>query len=176
MDDDPAERTPSYYLHPSVELRESPLAGMGLFATAAIRKGTIINIAEDNVVSLDEINSFTPAQNNFCYQIDARHYICPRDPENPTADWYTNHSCDPNTGPGGDQYTMVAIHDIAEGEEITYDYAMTETDAAWSMVCHCGSHNCRGVITGNDWKNKNLQERYAPYFIPDILSKIGFVL
>jgi hypothetical protein len=39
--------------------------------------------------------------------------------------------------------------------------------------CDCGASNCRGRITGDDWKMKELQERYAAYFSPYLQRRIG---
>jgi len=50
------------------------------------------------------------------------------------------------------------MRDIIVGEEITFDYAMCETDERlWEpMECLCGNTNCRGMITAHDWKNLEL--------------------
>jgi hypothetical protein len=39
---------------------------------------------------------------------------------------YTNHSCDPNAGFGSSPISLVAMRDVQVGEEITFDYAMSE--------------------------------------------------
>jgi len=36
--------------------------------------------------------------------------------------------------------------------------------------CNCGSKNCQKIITGNDWKIPELQERHKGYF-SDYLAK-----
>ena len=38
--------------------------------------------------------------------------------------------------------------------------------------CYCGAHNCRGRVTGNDWKNPELWERYHGYFSPYLARRI----
>lgn len=78
-------------------------------------------------------------------------------------DDFFDHSCSPNAGIKG-HLLMVAMRDIAAGEEITYDYAMTDADFKYSFPCRCQSKNCRGVITTDDWKNPELQRRYRGYF------------
>ena len=83
---------------------------------------------------------------------------------------FLNHSCEPNVGPRGD-ITFVALRNIKTGEELTLDMAMTDT-VPFRMKCNCGSKNCRKVITGNDWKRKDLQEKYGRYFSPYIMEKI----
>jgi hypothetical protein len=38
--------------------------------------------------------------------------------------------------------------------------------------CHCGSPDCRRVITGDDWRRKDVQERYQDHFSPFINRRI----
>ena len=83
---------------------------------------------------------------------------------------YNNHSCEPNCGLHG-EVTFVAMRDIDAGEELTVDYAFIDNED-YSFECHCGSPMCRHIITGFDWKNKYLQERYYPYFAQYLKDKI----
>ena len=81
-----------------------------------------------------------------------------------------NHSCEPNGGLRGEA-VLVAMRDIKEGEEITFDYATTECiDGEWE--CLCGTPACRGTIRGTDWKLLSLQERYGEYWSLFLLRKI----
>ena len=67
-----------------------------------------------------------------------------------TAD-FINHSCDPNLGLRG-QITLVALRDIEVGEEVCFDYAMTDCTPYDEFECRCGMAACRGTVRGNDWK------------------------
>ena len=87
-----------------------------------------------------------------------------------------NHSCNPSCGFNG-QISLVSMRDIFQGEEITYDYSMTDVgskEQGWvDMECLCGSKNCRKMITGNDWRLEELQQKYKGYFsryIQDLVS------
>jgi D-alanine-D-alanine ligase len=63
------------------------------------------------------------------------------------AEWAPeNHSCDPNTRFEG--LDVVAARDIAEGEELTLDYAVCYDSRTIPFDCTCGSPRCRGRITG----------------------------
>ena len=73
-----------------------------------------------------------------------------------------NHSCNPNCGLRG-EITFVAIRDIAADEELTIDYAFVDNED-YSFTCTCGEKCCRSVVTGRDWKRKEIQEKYLPYF------------
>ena len=63
------------------------------------------------------------------------------------------------------------MRDIEPGEEITFDYAMTEVSMK-RMPCRCGSIGCRREISGNDWMDPVLQERYRGYFSTYIQRRI----
>lgn len=57
---------------------------------------------------------------------------------------FINHSCEPNTAIK-DLFRLIAIKEIKEGEELTWDYDMTE-DSDWTMSCLCGTKSCRKTI------------------------------
>jgi uncharacterized protein len=75
---------------------------------------------------------------------------------------YVNHSCEPNVGFLGN-VVLAAMRDIAEGEEITTDYALFDVSDE-PMDCSCGAAGCRGVITGTDWRDPVRQSRYDGWF------------
>jgi SET domain len=75
---------------------------------------------------------------------------------------FLNHSCEPNVGFAGNT-VVVAMRDIAPGEELTTDYALFD-DHDEVMQCRCGTRSCRGRISGRDWQRPDLQRRYGRYF------------
>ena len=83
---------------------------------------------------------------------------------------FSNHSCDPNIGVRG-QIIFVAMRDIADGEELTHDWATTDDDA-YEMECRCNAPNCRKIITGQDWRKKELQEKYRGFMSWYLQEKI----
>jgi len=84
---------------------------------------------------------------------------------------YVNHSCNGNCWYQNGEL-LIAMKDIKAGDEIAYDYALTECNPEWSLKCLCGHGNCRGTITGNDWKKPELQAQYGRFFLPHILKLI----
>jgi hypothetical protein len=66
-------------------------------------------------------------------------------PASDTPGAYLNHSCDPTAGIRG-KSTIVAMRPLKKGEEVTIDYALSETYPLWHMRCTCGSANCRKVV------------------------------
>ena len=78
-----------------------------------------------------------------------------------------NHSCEPNLGWSAED-TLVALGDIAEGVELSLDYATRITDPDFVMMCHCETYRCRQVIEGTDWQIPQLQKRYAGRWAPSV--------
>lgn len=59
---------------------------------------------------------------------------------------YTNHSCNPNTKVDQDGGLLVAISEIKEGEEITFNYKSSERKIVNPFRCFCGDRNCDVII------------------------------
>jgi hypothetical protein len=59
---------------------------------------------------------------------------------------FVNHSCAPNTGIRND-WDLVALRDIPQGEEIRYDYSTSLDEKSFTMRCRCGAPGCRQVVT-----------------------------
>ena len=74
-----------------------------------------------------------------------------------------NHSCEPNCGAFGTS-SVIAMTDIEVCQELTFDYAMTDSSQYDEFKCFCGKEKCRGKITGKDWQDPILQSKYKNYF------------
>ena len=68
---------------------------------------------------------------------------------------------------------LLARTPIAAGEEVTVDYAQHTADLPWSMPCRCGSPLCRGTVTNEDWRRRDVQQRYAGHFSPFLNRRIA---
>jgi len=84
---------------------------------------------------------------------------------------YGNHSCEPNLW-HTDAVTLAARGAIAAGEELTVDYATHTGVDAWSLNCRCGAPNCRGVVTGADWRRADLRLAYGEHWTPLLKDRI----
>jgi SET domain-containing protein len=64
---------------------------------------------------------------------------------------FINHSCDPNCESDnvGGRVFIIAIRDIAVGEELTYEYNLYDSDDD-SANCYCGANKCRGTMFSED--------------------------
>jgi SET domain-containing protein len=151
------------YRSPKTEVRPSAIEGRGLFAKDAIAAGEIVAVKGGYILDRREWRRLEKTLGPADIQITTDLVIAPaRADEREGAMLFTNHSCDPNIAIQG-QIIVVAMRDIAPGEELTHDWATTD-DAEYTMACHCGTARCRGTITGKDWMNPALQERYRGWF------------
>ncbi|HHT9130554.1 MAG TPA: SET domain-containing protein [Candidatus Brocadiaceae bacterium] len=82
------------------------------------------------------------------------------DPESPHK--YFNHSCAPNASINK-TVEIIALRDVRKGEEITFDYSITEGDPRWEMACNCGWTNCRKIVRSVQFLPEHLFEKYFPY-------------
>lgn len=160
------------YHSPKTEVRGSAIEGRGIFATKKIEKGEIVAIKGGHIFDKRKLSELEKTLGPAELQIGEDLFIGPVTlEEREGAMLFLNHSCDPNVGAKG-QIVFVAMRDIQPGEEITQDWAMTDDDETTNMKCNCGSSKCRGVVTGKDWKNKDLQNRYNGYMSWYIEEKI----
>jgi len=163
--------SPLSYRSPRTVVRESPIQGRGLFAGERIPRGEIVAVKGGHVVGRAELPALRASLGPAEIQIADDLYIAPTSAaEREGSMIFSNHSCEPNLGVLG-QIVFVAMRDVAAGEELTHDWAMTDDDED-SMTCRCGAAGCRGTVTGKDWMRPELRAKYAGYFSSYLAEKI----
>ena len=160
------------WLHADAEVRSAGPKGIGIFAVRPITAGTTVAGFGGHVVERDEFDTLDEDLRTHSLQIDDRLYMVSLPPYAP-AD-YVNHSCEPNCGIVG-SCLLVAMRDVEPGEELCFDYAMSDTNDYDEFVCECATESCRRLITGGDWKLPTLQERYSGFFSEYITRRIAEV-
>jgi SET domain-containing protein len=159
------------YVSPKVERKNTVGKGAALFAKEKISKDEIVSISGGIILKVDnwkeKLKKF-----DYSYNITEDFVIAPLNPKDPSDDWRMNHCCEPNCGVKG-QIIFVALRDIEINEELTFDYAMTESDPDYCLDLHCEKINCRNKFSGNDWKNKQIQDKYKGYFSYYLEQKIN---
>jgi len=165
---------PQTWNDPRIEIKNSPISGNGMFARGPIKKGEVVCIVGGMVMTDSEFAAFQATHSLYnSIQIDKNLHLV-EDPEiTRSLDGSMNHSCDSSAWMD-DEVTLVARRDIESGEEVTVDYALFTTQSNWMLDnrCHCGSPHCRRTITGDDWRRKDVQERYRNHFSPFINRRI----
>ena len=148
-----------------IEIRNSKIAGRGIFTTGFISNHSVIL----KVNFLREITNDRPLEPEKDEQFDHCHWLpdgrqmLVSEPE-----CYTNNSCSPNAFlySVDRQYYLLALGDIQKDEEITLCYDLFVVDGG-SWECKCGAPNCRGFHKFDFFLlPKEEQLRYLPYLDP----------
>ncbi|GAA4740945.1 hypothetical protein GCM10023229_20340 [Flavisolibacter ginsenosidimutans] len=144
-------------------MKGNAISGFGIYAATNIKKDEVIFCGEEGEhrlvtkrhVEKDWSNDEQKAFRHYAYPIsDEVFAIWDKEPEN----WAPqNHSCNPNTAYDG--LDVIAIKDVAKGEELTLDYAAFLDETAASFECRCGAVNCRKIIRGKE--SNSVTEREA---------------
>jgi hypothetical protein len=159
------------YLTEKCEVRNRDVAGgKAVFARERIEAGELIAVWSGRLVSADELDDLPEDIRRHTAQVEESLYLASLTPDEPPD--YINHSCEPNAGLDG-QIAIVAMQLIRPGDEVTIDYAMCDGSPYDEFDCACGSVQCRGRVTGNDWRDPLLWKRYAGHFSPYLLRRIA---
>jgi hypothetical protein len=159
------------FISPKAAVKESPIHGKGLLAVEPIAGGEIVCVKGGYVFTRRTLRSMPDWYRAAEIQIAEDLFIGPlAEGEREGAMIFSNHSCEPNIGVRG-QVVFVAMRDIEAGEELTHDWATTDDDD-YRVECNCGSPRCRKILTGKDWRRRDLQEKYRGYISWYLAEKI----
>ena len=163
------------YLSPKVAAQESSIHGRGLFAKGPIVKGEVICVKGGYIFDRRVLQSMPDWFRAAEVQVAEDLFIGPlKEDEREGSMIFSNHSCDPNIGVRG-QIVFVAMRDIESGEELTHDWATTDDDD-YRIECNCGAADCRKLLTGQDWRRKDLQKKYRGYiswYLEEKIRRLG---
>jgi hypothetical protein len=107
----------------------------------------------------------------YCLQTEDGFYMPQdRDLNYLSVPWNMNHSCNYVVG-FDDIGNFVTTRDVEAGEELFWDYGMGISDQNFKLECLCGNKECRGIISGDDWKNKEFREKNKKYFLRELIQK-----
>ena len=141
---------------PPIEVRESPLHGLGVFATARIARGRrIVEYRGERISHAEADRRYDhkePGDNHtFLFTVDAHTVIDAGVDGNEAR--FVNHSCEPNCESviEAGRVFIDAIRIIVPGEELTYDYQIQRAaddppDIDQVFACRCGRQRCRGTM------------------------------
>ena len=141
---------------PLFEVRQSPIAGLGVFASRRIPAGRRIIEYVGQRISSDEADALydddAMAQHHtVLFAVDDDTVIDAAVGGNEAR--FINHACAPNCQAVNEdgRIFIEAIADIPAGAELVYDYSLTRDepwDDRWAQLyaCRCGAPGCRGTI------------------------------
>jgi uncharacterized protein len=139
------------------ELRSSPIAGLGAFATRPIKKGTrIIEYTGERISNAEADRRYDEDKmknhHTFLFTLNRQTVVDAAVGGNESR--FINHSCAPNCEAvieDGRRIYIEALRDIPVGEELVYDYQYERMDDHTAdderfYACQCGAPGCRGTI------------------------------
>jgi uncharacterized protein len=143
-------------------VKSSPQHGKGVFAHTPICAGEVVLIFSGPLLRHPEVD-FT----DYHLQVGEDAYIGPSG----EADDYVNHSCQPNCG-FQNGLNLVAIRDIAVGEELTWDYSTAiDEDEFAGFPCSCGAAACRMTVRSFRHLPADVRQRLRPWLLPYLAAK-----
>jgi hypothetical protein len=167
--------SPVSWIADGVALRCSRIHGAGLFATKDFTPDEVVIVLGGTIFSVDEVRrgkALDQSTTGYGEGLYVGKPIVKKD-QSPFLDDYLNHSCNPNLWLKG-RLTIVTRRGILAGEEITIDYSTWEIEESWKLPgqCNCGSHICRGKVTGRDWRSRQFQHQYNGHLLPCLVDRI----
>lgn len=158
------------WVSPKAQMRPTPGKGFGNFAVDVFTRGETVVGFGGWVMTRAMIDRLPLDRQHRSIQIDEDLYLVSADAPAP-GDMF-NHSCEPNCVLLGSQ-VLVAWRDIQPGEELTFDYATCDDSDYDEFQCGCGTSQCRGTVTGQDWRRPDIQAKYAGYFSSYLARRIA---
>ncbi|QTN31322.1 SET domain-containing protein-lysine N-methyltransferase [Akkermansiaceae bacterium] len=144
------------------EVRGSTIHGRGVYATRAIAPEEKIIEYVGEIISKEESAKRGTAQHKraiasgdaavYIFTLTKKYDIDGNVPWNNAR--LINHSCDPNceAWSKGKRIFIHALRDIAEGEELTFDYGF-DVDCYEDHPCLCGKDGCVGyIVSRSQWE------------------------
>jgi hypothetical protein len=148
----------------------TPPHGFGSRAISVIPAGTSVATFGGTAMSRVDFSQYEADRRSRSLQVDTN-VIFLGPPSREPGD-SINHSCEPNCGMRN-ATTIVAMRDIAVGEELTFDYAMSDASDYDEFDCNCRTSLCRGRVQADDWQLETLRHRYKGFFSPYIQRKMN---
>ena len=153
---------PHRWITPKAKSMDSKIEGLGVIAIRDIKKGESVGVLGGIIVPKEDIEKYSEQVGDVGIQISDDFFIVPSTRKELEETGVFNHSCNPNCG-FSNSITFVTLRDIKKGEELTFDYAFSES-LKQEFTCNCGAENCRKHIKSTDWKIPDLQQKYKKYY------------
>jgi hypothetical protein len=122
-------------------IRSSAIHAAGCYTTARIPKGRqIVEYTGPRISKEEADEKYADSPTTYLFGVGDGSVVI----DGHGTAMFINHSCDPNceTEEIDGRVWIMAIRNIAAGEELTYDYYLYDGDED-EAACNCGSANCR---------------------------------
>ena len=125
-------------------IRSSAIHAAGCYTTTPIRKGTrVVEYTGPRIRKGVADLLYEDSPITYLFGIGSRSLVI----DGHGAAMFLNHSCAPNceTDEIDDRVWIIAVRDIAAGEELVYDYNLYDGDEE-EASCNCGTASCRSTM------------------------------
>ena len=129
---------------PELIIRSSAVHGAGCYTLTPIRAGERILEYEGARLSKSAADErYAERDITYLFSVGDRAEVI----DGFGAAMFINHCCSPNcqTEEDDERIFILALRDIAAGEELTYEYHLHDSDED-DQPCFCGTDNCRGTM------------------------------
>ncbi len=125
-------------------IRSSKIHAAGCYTTSPIRKGAqVVEYTGPRIGKREADARYRNSPTTYLFGVGDGSMVI----DGHGTAMFINHSCDPNceTDERRGRIWIVALRDIAPGEELTYDYNLYDGDEDEAR-CFCGAACCRGTM------------------------------
>jgi SET domain-containing protein len=138
-----------------LDVRESEVHGRGVFARVDLPAGRVLLDYAGDRISWEQASADHEAAGveGHTFYFDLGDGTVIDGGSNGNAARFVNHGCAPNceTETDGERVTIVALHDIAAGDELFIDYNLViddpdDPEQRAVYACSCGAPTCRGTM------------------------------
>lgn len=145
--------------------------GKGVFALKDIPEKTILMRVKGETMNF-AATKLLGEKEDYTLQIGRDTYVLTKPPF-----CFVNHCCQPNSALDEDLF-LYTIKPIKAGEQLCWDYSTSMLERSWTMNCHCGSPDCRGLIEDFDKLPGEIRDKYISegLVLPFILRQLKKVV
>ncbi len=129
---------------PDLIIRSSAVHGAGCYTLSAIAAGTrILEYTGPHLSKSAADERYAERDITYLFSIGENGEVI----DGFGAAMFINHHCSPNcqTEEDEERIFILALRDIAAGEELTYEYHLHDSDQD-DQPCFCNAPNCRGTM------------------------------
>jgi uncharacterized protein len=139
-------------------VRMSNIHSKGCYTTVPISEGAYVVEYTGERITPDQADErYEHREDTYLFGLDDETHVI--DGDGVAA--FINHSCDPNCESDeiDGHVWIIALRDIAAGEELTYDYCLYDGDD--ESPCACGAATCRGTLYSAEELERRAREGAA---------------
>lgn len=146
-------------MNKNIFVGKSKASGKGVFAGKDFKKGQTVAIAQGKIIKINPKTQSAP-DGDYLMGVGKNTWIEIKD----GLVQFLNHSCNPNLGIKG-KVTFVAMKNIKKGEELTFDYSISEEDVKWKMknLEPRNTKDFRPIIGSIQSLPLKIYKKYLPY-------------